>query len=157
VNFNVQNNPFQGSYLFNYSLQGSNNTGSSPANPNGQNPPSINGPTEYQTFLDEQLRARNANEQRKKKDVQSQPQQQNMQEMMQQLSTKKQEVGRLQHQLDSTNDPALQRLLQNKFGTTSQTYSDLENQVSLMFRGPGSGFVGSEGRIDHVGGFVTTS
>jgi hypothetical protein len=152
VSFNVNNNPFQGSYLFNYTLQ----TGThKPTQTSSATQPQGNGLLEMQTFLDDQWRSRNENEQRKKKHSQSQPK--TMQEMMQQLSTQKQEVSRLRNQLETTNDPALQQLLQDQFGSKSQHYSDLENQVSLMFRGPGGGFVGSEGKIDHVGGFATTS
>jgi hypothetical protein len=63
----------------------------------------------------------------------------------------------LQFQLNATNDPQVQQMLQTMFGNESQSYFNLENQASLMFRGPGSGFVGSTGRIDQIGGSITMS
>jgi hypothetical protein len=160
VSFNVPNNPFRGAYLLNYTPQI--RTRKPEEDPNTKTPDNANktggsgnSDSELQTFMDAQFRKRNALENRKKNSAQSQPK--TMQEMLQDLNTQRAEVDRLKHQLDSTNDPALHRLLQEQFGSKSQSFSSLESQVSLLFRGPGGGFVGSEGKIDHIGSFVTTS
>lgn len=164
MSFNVSNNPFQGAYLFNYNYTPQSRKPAPQQDPTLLDPTmqdptmqkqNTSGRATFQSYQDDQLRKRNALEQRKKSISQSQPQ--SMKDMLQQLSTQQQEVNRLKHQLDSTNDPALQQLLKEQYGAKSQNYSSLEAQVSLMFRGPGGGFVGSEGKIDHIGSFVTTS
>jgi hypothetical protein len=152
VNFNVQQNPFQGSYLFNY---GKNPALAATQTQQNQDA-SVNGFSGYQAFLDNYMRTRNANEKRQQK-VNQNNQPQTLEQLWQELGQKKQKVSQLQFQLNATNDPQVQQMLQTMFGNESQSYFNLENQASLMFRGPGSGFVGSTGRIDQIGGSITMS
>src|SRR5688572_2331913 len=119
MSINNYGNPFQGSYLLNY--------GKTPAPAKPQTQEELeeeqkkprNNFFKSKNFVDDQLRARNANAQRKKKDNKENKfaetadalQPKNMRQKMQQLSQQKHEVTNLQKQLAATNDPSIQQKL----------------------------------------------
>ncbi len=154
MSFNVQNNPFQGAYLFNFSFQ----QGAAQPNPNGNvnglQQPFNGGLGEYQNFLQDSQRNRSLNERKKKNGLLSP---ENLQRMMLQISQQQNEIDRLKYQIESSKDPSLKNSLQSRLGEKSTNFFSLQNTLSQQFKALGSGFLGSENRTDHVGSFVTFS
>jgi len=154
VSFNVQNNPFPGAYLFNFSFQ----PGAAQPNPNGNvnglQQPFNGGLSEYQNFLQDSQRNRSLNERKKKNGLLSP---ENLQRMMLQISQQQSDIDRLKYQIEASKDPSLKNSLQSRLGEKSTNFFSLQNTLSQQFKALSSGFLGSENRTDHVGSFVTFS
>lgn len=150
MNFNVQNNPFQGAYLFNFSFQ----PGTGQPNPNearNGSQPFTGGLSEYQNFLEDSQRNRGLNDRKKKNGLNPD----NLQRMMSQITQQQNDINRLKFQIESSQDPMLKDRLQSTLGEKSTSFFSLQNTLSQQFKALCSGFLGSENRTDHVGSFVT--
>lgn len=146
MSFNVQNNPFQGSYLFNFTFQ------PQPRDANQSGQPFSGGLYSSQNFLTDSLRERDALN-RKKRNSAMNPE--SVQRMLGQLSLQQGEVSRLRAQIDAAKDPAMRERLESTLGQKSTSFNNLQSQISLQFKALSSGFLGSENKVDNVGSFVT--
>lgn len=148
MSFNVQNNPFQGAYLFNFSFQ----PPDSAQRTNQAGQPFSGGLYGSQNFLSETLRDRDQLG-RKKKNGAMNPDTVNR--MLSQLSLQQGEVSRLRAQIDAAKDPLMKDRLESTLGQKSLSFNNLQSQISLQFKALNSGFLGSENKVDHPGSFVT--
>ncbi|MCE3236183.1 MAG: hypothetical protein K0Q50_2363 [Vampirovibrio sp.] len=148
MSFNVQNNPFQGSYLFNFSFQPPDPS----QRPDQAGQPFSGGLYNSQNFLADTLRDRDQLGRKKKNGALSPD---NVNRMLSQLSLQQGEVSRLKNQIDAAKDPLLRDRLESSLGQKSLSFNNLQSQISLQFKALNSGFLGSENKIDHPGSFVT--
>lgn len=77
-----------------------------------------------------------------------------MHEMLQRLSRSRTEVSGLQRNLDAEQNPFKRKILEAQLGHKTAGTTQMEHSLSSSYDN-GSGFLGSEGRIDTVGSFVT--
>jgi hypothetical protein len=149
VDFNVQNNPFQGAYLFHFNMPQRQQSTSSDAD---SNHPFKGGMLESQSFLSAAQYQRDNEARRKKNGGLSS---ENLQRMLSQISQQQNDINRLKYQIEASKDPFLKTRLQSTLGEKSNNFFSLQNTVSQQFKNLSSGFLGSENKTDHVGSFVT--
>lgn len=118
----------------------------------GENTSSAGG-TGYTPYLDrskidEQLRERR-NQRSGEKPLE-------LSQMRERIATRQTEIDGIQKQLRNTNDPELKRYLESNMNIKNAGFASLQGEYNKYFTGITSGFVGNEGKIDHIGSFVTT-
>ena len=117
----------------------------------GQNTTSSGGagyqPYQDRSKVDDQLRDRQK--------LRSQEQPEQLQQMRNRIFIREGEIEKLRKQLHGANDPLIKRALEQSVNTKNAGYSSLQSEYNQMFSGITSGFVGNEGKIDHIGSFVT--
>jgi hypothetical protein len=153
VSFNVNTNPFQDAYLFRLDVKknpppsGGQKTGH--ANKTGG---ANNGPPVMDDYIRDAQRKKALND---RKNSQSDQKNGNMNAMVQKLYQRQQEVNGLKREVLSVNEPSRKKILEADINSKSAGTIALNHDLNSSYNASGGGFVGSEGRVDYVGSFVT--
>lgn len=154
MSMNVNTNPFQDAYLLRLNVK---KNPPSAEGENGQSKQNSGGANGSPPIMDQYIRE----SQRKKalsdrKNMQNDQKSGNLGEMMLKLAERKEEVNGLRRDALSVTDPSKKKILENNLYSKSAATTDLDHDLNFSYNSSGGGFVGSEGRIDYVGSFVTT-